>query len=154
MRLIKLGLLSVIFLLVVITLISLLIPSNIRLSRATNLPNQRERIFVLLEKDSLWHPAYGDSASAKGYSILAKKMIERTDSTYVVQWQQAGRKPVRSGWQVYGEPSADSITLQWYMDFDLGWFPSQKFSSMFYESTYGAMMEKGLYNIKQQFGPY
>lgn len=34
------------------------------------------------------------------------------------------------------------------MDFHLSWYPWQKFGSLLYESTYGAMMEKGLTNIK------
>lgn len=150
MRFLKLGLLSFIVLFLLITLISLLIPSHVRLSRATNLPNQRERIFGLLQRDTAWHPAYRDTAMAAAWAQLAKKNIERTDSTFVVQLHQQGRKPVISGWQVYGQPSADSLTLQWYMDFKLAWYPWQKFSTLFYESTYGAMMEKGLANLKKE----
>lgn len=150
MRFLKLGLLSIFFLTLLITLISLLIPSHIRLSRATNLPNQRERIFNLLHNDTAWHPAYKDTGSAATWKGLDKNLIEKTDTTFVVQLQQAGRKPVISGWQVYGTPAADSLTLQWYMDFKLAWYPWQKFSTLFYESTYGAMMEKGLANLKQE----
>jgi hypothetical protein len=150
MRIIKLALISFTFLFVLITLISLLIPSHIRLSRATNLPNDRPRIFTLLKNDTAWHPAHRDTASARGFQNLEKKLVEQTDSTFVVQLQQKGRKPVISGWQLYGQAAADSLTLQWYMDFDLGWKPWNKFSSLFFESTYGAMMEKGLVNLKKQ----
>lgn len=152
MRFIKLGLLSIFFLLVLVTLISLLFPSNIRLSRATNMPNRRAQIFSLLKTDTSWHPAYTDTASAKVFRKMNKQVVQQTDSTYVVRWQQEGQKPVISGWRIYGTPTSDSLTLQWYMDFDLGWYPWQKFSSLFYESTYGAMMEKGLSNLKKQVG--
>ncbi len=150
MRIIKLGLLSFFFLFVLITLISLLFPSHIRLSKAINLPNERQRIFALLNNDTSWHPAYKDTASVKTFSAMGKKVVERTDSTLVTRLQQKGRRSVISGWQVYGTPVTDSLTLQWYMDFDLEWYPWQKFSSLFYERTYGAMMEKGLNNLKQQ----
>ena len=150
MRIIKLGLLSVFFLALLITLISLLIPSHVRLSRATDLPNRRQQIFALLQNDSAWHPAYQDTAAAAAWQELYKKRVERTDSTFVLQLQQKGRQPVLSGWQLYGPPTADSVTLQWYMDFRLGWYPWQKFSSLFYEATYGTMMEKGLANLKQR----
>lgn len=150
MRIIKLGIISFVFIFILITLISLLIPSHIRLSKATNLPNQRRQIFSLLKNDSLWHPAYLDTGTAKTFSALDKKLISQTDSTYVLQLQQTGRKPVISGWQLYGRPASDSLTLQWYMDFKLGWYPWEKFSSLFYEHTYGVMMEKGLANLKQQ----
>lgn len=149
MRMIKLGLLSFVFLFVLLTLISLLFPAHIRLSRAVNLPNQPRQIFALLRRDTLWHPAYQDTAAAAAFAALDKKTLEQTDSTFVVRLKQNGYKPVISGWQLYGAPSADSVTLQWYMDIDSGWLPWQKFGSLFYESTYGAMMEKGLANIRR-----
>ena len=150
MRFLKLGFLSIVILFLLITLISLLIPSRIRLSRATNLPNQRNRIFALLKNDTAWHPAYRDTSTKAVWVDVAKKLVEQTDSTFVVQLQQQERRPVISGWQLYGSPEADSLTLQWYMDFQLEWYPWQKFSTLFYESTYGAMMEKGLANLKKE----
>ncbi|HET7897395.1 MAG TPA: hypothetical protein VFL47_06990 [Flavisolibacter sp.] len=149
MRVVKLGLISLLLLFGLVTLISLMFPSHLRLSRATNLPNQRQRILALLRSDSLWHPAYQDSGSLKTYLSLDKKVLAQTDSSYVVQLQQANRKPVISGWNLYGKPAADSLTLQWYMDFRFRWYPWEKFSSLFYEQTYGVMMEKGLANLKQ-----
>jgi hypothetical protein len=150
MRIIKLGLISFVFIFLLITLISLLFPSQIRLSRATNLPNEKERIFSLIQKEATWHPAYQDSASSKAITAMNRKMVSQSDSTYVIQLQQEGRRPVKSGWQVYGTPQSDSLTLQWYMDFSLSWYPWEKFSSLFYERTYGTMMEKGLANLKEQ----
>lgn len=150
MRIIKLGLLSLFCLFLLVLLISLLIPSHIRLSRATNLPNRREQVFALIQNDTAWNPVYKDTVSAAAWMALNKKVVEQTDSTYVVQLQQPGRRPVVSGWQVYSTPAADSLTLQWYMDFQLGWKPWQKFSSLLYESTYGVLMEKGLANLKER----
>lgn len=150
MRLLKFGILSLFFLFVLLAFISLLFPSHIRISKATNLPNERQRIFALLKNDTAWHPAYQDSSTAKTFTNLQKKIVEQTDSTLIVELRQTDRKPVISGWQVYGTSISDSLTLQWYMDFQLGWYPWQKFSSLFYERTYGVLMEKGLANIKKQ----
>ncbi|GAA4732752.1 hypothetical protein [Flavisolibacter ginsenosidimutans] len=149
MRVIKLGLISFVFIFIIVTLISLLIPSRIRISRATNLPNQRDSIFSLLKNEPLWHPAYRDSAASLQMRSLQKTITSQSDSTFVYTLQKQGRKPVTNGWQVYGKPSSDSLTLQWYMDFRLGWYPWEKFSSLFYERTYGAMMETGLANLKK-----
>ena len=150
MRIIKLGILSFAFLFLLITLISFLFPSQIRLSRAANLPNEKAQIFSLLKNEQAWHPAYRDSASAKTMNAMKRKIISQTDSTLIIQLRQEGRKPVVSGWQVYGTPRSDSLTLQWYMDFTLSWYPWEKFSSLFYEGTYGRMMERGLANLKEQ----
>ena len=150
MRIIKLGLISFIAIFIIIFLISLLFPSQIRISRATNLPNQRDSIFSLLKTESTWHPAYFDSASAMKFGSLQKTNVEKTDSTFSYQLQQPGRKSVTTGWQLYGSSASDSLTLQWYMDFTLSWYPWEKFSTLFYEKTYGTMMEKGLSNLKSR----
>lgn len=149
MRIIKLAFISFIIIFIIITLISFLFPSHIRISRATNVPNKRDSIFSLLKNESGWHPAYLDSSTASKMQKIKRTNFEATDSTYAYQLEQDGKKPFVNGWQIYGEPSSDSLTLQWYMDFNLSWYPWEKFSSLFYEKTYGAMMEKGLHNLKK-----
>jgi hypothetical protein len=151
MRIIKLGIISFVVLFVIVTLISFLLPSHIRISKAINLPNKKDSILSLIANQDQWprwHPAYANSTSAKEMAIIKKTYPEQTDSTYVIQLQLADRKPVVNGWQVFGSPTSDSLTLQWYMDFKLGWLPWQKFSSLFFEPTYGSLMQKGLTNIK------
>jgi len=150
MRIIKLGLISFIVIFLIITLISLLFPSQIRVSRATNLPNKRDSIFALLNDEKSWHPAYLDSASSLQMGQLKKTIVEQTDSTLVYTLQQSDRKRVNNGWKIYGTSSSDSLTLQWYLDFKLSWYPWEKFSSLFYERTYGTMMEQGLVNLKKR----
>lgn len=150
MRIIKLGIISFIVIFIIITLISLMFPSQIRISRAINLPNQRDSIFALLKNEPAWHPAYFDSAASVQMRQLKKTVIEKTDSTLVYTLQQSERKKVTNGWQLYGTPASDSLTLQWYMDFRLSWYPWEKFSSLFYEKTYGAMMERGLNDLKKR----
>jgi len=149
MRIIKLGIISFLVIFFIIFLISLLFPSQIRISRATNLPNKRDSIFSLLKNEKTWHPAYLDSASTLKFGKLQKTNVEQTDSTFSYQLQQTGRKIVTNGWQLYGSSSSDSLTLQWYMDFRLSWYPWEKFSTLFYEKTYGTMMERGLANLKK-----
>jgi len=57
-------------------------------------------------------------------------------------------KPVISGFKTIRHPG-DSLTLQWYMDFKLKWYPWEKFRSLFYENIYGVQMEQGLHNLKE-----
>ena len=149
MRVIKLGIISVIILFGVVTAISLAIPSHIRISKAINLKAPNDSVFQLIKDTAQWpkwNPAY-----AAGHSApigLSRKLIQANDSVVLMQLQQFQRTPVVSGWQIHHFSSTDSTTLQWYMDFHLGWLPWQKFSSMLYEKTYGVMMEQGLRNIK------
>lgn len=151
MRIIKLGLLSFGILFCVLLFISLLFPSHIRLSKATNVVNKKDSLLSLVSRQDQWprwHPAFVESTSAGRLLTLEKKVLQQTDSTFMIQLQAAGKAPVINGWQVFGTPTSDSLTIQWYMDFKLGWYPWQKFSSLFFEQTYGRMMQQGLTNIK------
>lgn len=150
MRIIKLIILSFIVLFLVVTAISLLIPSHIRLSKATNIGPSKDSIFALIKEENRWpqwHPAFRNDSLRRAAGIQVKP-VEQNDSELVFQVQQPGRRPVVNGWKVY-TTSPDSLTLQWYMDFHLKWYPWEKFGSLFYENTYGVMMEQGLSNLKQ-----
>lgn len=149
MRLFKLAILSFVFLFVIATAVSMLIPSTVRISRAINLRESRPAMNLIMDtsrwKD--WHPAFMNDSIQKHYPISVR-LKERTDSSIVMQLQQGNRTPVMSGWLIHRYAASDSVTLQWYMDFSLKWYPWQKFSSLFYENTYGNMMETGLSRIK------
>jgi hypothetical protein len=150
-RLIKLGLISIVFLFVVITAISLLIPSHIRISKAINIHAEKDSIFALISDTSewkQWHPAFIPDDSTPRFPAIHIVQKNQNDSEIVMHLQQTGKPEVVNGWNIYEHEGVDSLTLQWYMDFNLKWYPWKKFESLFYESTYGIMMEQGLDNIK------
>jgi hypothetical protein len=156
MRLIKLAIISFVFLFGIITLISLLIPSQIRISKAIDINTEGDNVLALVgdkEKWPLWHPAYeqgNDSAQKKWVQQTGWKKLVHNDSIVIVELQPEGKKPIVNGWQLYRHGNSAPMTLQWYMDFQLPWYPWQKFGSLFYEGTYGRMMEKGLNSLKEQ----
>ena len=152
-KLIKLALISIVFLFLVATAISLMIPSHVRISRAVNLHGSPDSVMSLVKDTARWkewHPSFlpGDSS----YRLRSVRIIPQkaNDSEVVMLMQQGEKRPVVNGWKLYEHPGIDSLTLQWYMDFRLKWYPWQKFSSLFFEGTYGAMMEQGLANIKRR----
>ena len=151
-RLIKLMLLSVVFLFGMITLISLLIPSQVRISRAINVA-ARPAVIQKLVGDStqwrVWHPGFSDSSRFEGIRIIPGK---KDSSSWTFALQQGQKTPVWNGFQLHTYPGSDSATLQWYMDFHLRWYPWQKFGSLFYESMYGPLMEQGLTSLRQKSG--
>jgi hypothetical protein len=152
MRLIKLALLSFVFMFLVLTGISLFIPSHIRISRATNLLAERDSIFMLVNDSSrwkLWNPLFQGSAHIPVPEIQTK-VLEKSDTLTRLEFFTPGKKSLLSSWELHRYSSTDSVTLQWYMDFHNKWYPWEKFRSLFYEKTYGSMMEQGLINIKKQ----
>ncbi len=152
MRLIKLAIISFVFLFLVVTAISLLIPSHIRISKATNIAPPKDSVLALIRNKDRWpqwHPAFMVVDSSRKMPPTQIIPVSANDSELVFQWKQEDRSPVINGWKIYEHASTDSLTLQWYMDFNLKWYPWQKFGSLIYENTYGVMMERGLTNIKK-----
>jgi hypothetical protein len=148
---IKLGLISIFFLFLATVAISLLIPSHVRISKAINIHADKDSVLSLIANRknwALWHPAFIHDESRKSFDEIRNTIRVQNDSVIIMELNQGNKKPVINGWQVY-HASPDSLTLQWYMDFNQGWLPWQKFGSLFYENTYGVLMEQGLTNIKK-----
>ena len=151
MKIIKLGFISFIVLFSIITVFSLFIPSQIRISRAINMRSQKDAVLSLI-KDSMrwreWNPAFADSVKEQ-FNVQVKFMAI-TDSSLICEWKQDNKQAITNGWNIYSTPGADSLTVQWYMDFHLKWYPWKKFESLFFDKVYGSMMEQGLTNIKSK----
>jgi hypothetical protein len=151
-RLFKLLIISLVIIFLIATGFSLMIPSHIRISKAINIHGQVDSILSLVaDKDRWpeWHPAYLPGDSTPRFQEIHSTIQSRSDSEVVMQLQQGSKDPVVNGWKTFQHQQVDSVTLQWYMDFHLKWYPWKKFGSLFYENTYGVMMEKGLTNIKK-----
>lgn len=152
MRLIKLALISFIFIFLVVTFITMLIPAQVRISRATDIRATPHEIFMLVKDQRQWHrwhPVFADSAARQEWLSASQELMANTDSTYIIKVQKTGRKAFVTGWETYEYRNSAMTTVQWYMDIKLSWYPWEKFSSLFFERTYGAMMEQGLASLQE-----
>jgi hypothetical protein len=162
MRLIKLAILSLIFLFLLVTVFSLFIPANIRISKATNLASENQMAFEYyigqIPKWREWHPALKDIpenefqfSKDSGISIRGTtiNIVEKKNDELITEMKTDNGRPIISGFKVIRHPKGDSATIQWYMDFRLRWYPWEKFKSLFYENIYGVQMEQGLANLKE-----
>src|SRR6185436_20248290 len=133
MRLIKLALLSFIILFILRTIISLFIPSHIRISKATNIPADDTIVKANLTDLSNWrnwHPALKglseneiQKVSDSGIYVKGTTIgvTQKKDDELVTQMVTNNGRPVISGFKTIRHPG-DSSTLQWYMDFKLRWY--------------------------------
>lgn len=162
MRLLRFVLISLIVLFLLITGISLFIPSKVRISRATNIKANRDSVLAPIKDPARWrswHPGLDTMAlvykdgKAKGVVLDAANnvsmLITSTDSDQVTaQFSPRKMKPVTNAWKAIEHADSDSVTLQWYMDFQLRWYPWEKFGSLILEKSHGAKMEQGLTNLR------
>jgi hypothetical protein len=170
MRIIKLAIISFVFLFLLVTAISLFFPSHIRISKAVNLKADKDSVMNLVRDVNRWKSWYpgldstrqiiengrpigvylhsGDSSHPLEIRLTGEKENEVT-----AQMTNRRLKPVSMGWNLITYSQTDSITLQWYMDFHLRWYPWEKFGSLLLEHSYGARMELGLSRIRRQVQP-
>ena len=160
MRVVKLAILSFILLSLLVTIISLFIPGQVTISKATNIASDTDIVDPYIGKLTewrQWHPALKDIPEnefiIKETSLKVRNttinLVERKGEEVVTEMRTENGRPIISGLKVIRHQPGDSATLQWYMDFRLRWYPWEKFKSLFFENIYGAQMEQGLANLKE-----
>jgi hypothetical protein len=154
---------NIILLFIIVTTISLFIPSHVRISRAVNMSSSSAA--VLQNVDDIaewkyWYPGF-DTLKVEPLQLLEGKLVSvkipgtvisisnRTKDEVTAAFKSGNKNPVISGWKTIGYSHTDSLTVQWYLDFQLRWYPWEKFTSLLYEKTYGVQMEAGLNNLKK-----
>lgn len=165
MRIIKLIIVSVFFLFLVITIISLFIPSHILISRNVQIDNNKEAVIKELSDPVKWKEWYPGADSARLFydsgvvkGIILSEKPERLllldaikdDEIATVYKESSLGKEINSVWKIYPDTVSDHVVLQWYMDFHLGWYPWKKFASLLYDKSYGAQMGQGLIRLKKR----
>lgn len=145
LKIVKLGLISLVFFSLMITLISLFFPSKVRISKAIDINTSKEKLMPLLTDTMQWKKWYPGADSAQ----LLPAISSITDSSVVARSTMLNGRSGITGWNLYPSSFPNTLTIQWYMDFKLGWLPWEKFSGLLLEKRYGPLMEKGLENLKK-----
>ena len=160
MGIIKLGSISLIVFALLITGISLFIPSHIRISKALEITASKDSLLVQIANPVNWKNWY-PGADSSDYFLVANKIVgivttdkqilmitAATDSTVITTNAGPNSRKSESGWNIYDGNTSNSVTVQWYMDIKLRWYPWEKFSSLLLEKRYGPVMENGLQKLK------
>jgi hypothetical protein len=159
MRFLKLGLISIVALFGIILLISLLLPSHIRISRAIDISAPAEKISPLLTDIKKWEQ-WNEYVRAYHNRIVETDMMKADEIAIFItsqkknlvtaDWQQPSGTKFSSGYTIIGNDNKHTYsTVQWYFDFHVKWYPWEKFQSIVYDQQLGPVMEKSLANLKQ-----
>lgn len=157
MKLIKLGLISVVVLFGIITLISSLLPSHIRISRAIDVNAGRSKVLQPLSDTKTWaqwnefishYQHISPSVNRLEADDLTVQLLQQSDSLISSEWNKRGGNKFGSGFVVIKQDSVH-CTVQWYFDFHVKWYPWEKFQSIVFDQQFGPIMEKSLANLKR-----
>jgi hypothetical protein len=158
MRVIKLGIISLVVFSIVVYLFSWLIPSHVRISRAVTIYKSKTAIADYMSDLRTWQAWNNmilkqDSTSGtfdrNGYQgrNLTVKLLSVSPDSIITSWQYAKSEPVNSGFYLV-QSLSDTTVIQWYFDFHLKWYPWEKFGSIIFDQELGPPMEKSLSDLK------
>jgi hypothetical protein len=141
--------------------ISLFFPSHIRISKAIDISAPKDSVMSLLGDVRNWKHWYPGADTAE-YIASKGKIIgirtsgmnglvikEITDSSVATADAGPHSRKGESGWNIFAGSTPNTVTVQWYRDFYLRWYPWEKFSGLLLEKRYGPPMELGLDNLKK-----
>ncbi|HEX3023921.1 MAG TPA: hypothetical protein VHP12_01825 [Chitinophagaceae bacterium] len=156
MRFIKLGLISAVVLFAVITLLSLLFPSTVIVSRAVNINAPKDSVVYLIKDFNGWK-MWVDGMQKTSVKIISKteadlagtKVLIDTTSNYAIKssWQNKSRKMI-SVITLINDPSSKITVAQWQFEQKVKWYPWEKFASLMNDKILGTMMETNLARLK------
>lgn len=162
MRVIKLGLISIVFLFVVVTAISLLLPSTIHISRAIDINAPRDSVYVNLSDLSRWknwlanydtsNTQLSAKTTGKGATIIINKttisIVSGTADKIETAWL-SGSKSLTGEFNIFKNQESSQLTVQWHFVQHVQWYPWEKFASIVSDKVMSPAMEKSLDNLKQ-----
>lgn len=158
MKLIKLGLISLIVLGIIVTLIGLLFPSTVLVSRAVDIKAPIDSIKYRVGNMEQWKGwiAGMNDASVKINSATDAQLENThvqissiTDSSVVSTWTSLNGQVQLSTIRIIGNSSQDYAVVQWQFVQHIGWYPWDRFGSMMNDKIMGTMMEQNLQSLKK-----
>jgi uncharacterized membrane protein len=157
MKLIRLALFSILSLFAIASLIGILLPANVLVSRAVNITAPKDSIFPYIKNIEQWKqwmegmqqasvniqsPTRADLA---GTGVVITNI---SDSTVVSSWTTKNGNLQTSTVHLIGDPLQKVTIVQWQFEQKLKWYPWERLGSMMNDKILGTMMEKNLNNLK------
>jgi thiamine kinase-like enzyme len=153
-----LGVISVLFLFLIVTAIGLLLPSKVIVSRAVDITASKDSIFKRVSNIQEWK-AWVTGMNKEGVEIkspteanLLGTLVKITSTqNYMVtsQWKGKNGTTQESLIRIIQDSTSLKAVAQWQFTEQLKWYPWQRFGSMMNEAIMGTQLESNLSNLKK-----
>ncbi len=157
MKLLRLVFFSVLSLFAIASLIGIILPSTVLVSRAMNITAPKDSIIPHIkdiEQWKLWMDGMQQASvqiSSPTHADLAGTIVDITnvtDSTIVSSWTTKNGNVQTSTVHVIGDSTQNITIVQWQFEQKLKWYPWERLGSMMNDKILGSMMEKNLNTLK------
>jgi hypothetical protein len=157
MRLLKLGLISIVIFFLLLTAIASLFPSDIIVSRAVNITANKNAVANYIANYNQWN-LWMEGAKQSELKVVAQDSTKAFYGTIIIQRLSAANNIWKHEWK--GKSTTqystiqliekDNITIvQWQFEQLVKWYFWQKFGSMMNDKILGTTMEQSLDNLKK-----
>ena len=165
MRLIRFGLFVLVSFFIVLTALSLLFPSEIRVSRVVNVAASRAEVSAavsdlrvweewnrMLSRSMLTNIRYSVPSGGRGAFMRSDQLRidekEADTAGVVLNWDPTNGKQFVGGFR-FLSVNRDSLTVQWWFDLHFRWYPWEKLGVFVYDRKLGPVMEESLERLKR-----
>jgi len=147
MRVIKLGIISVVVFFVLFTLGGLLLPAHNIVSRAVNIKAKPISILPLVQNKAMWHLWIEGMDNANLNKRQQIQITSVSDSLVVANWKTAEANYTTKFRLIYN-PGQGITIVQWQFEQDVKWYPWERISSLMNDKILGTLMEKNLAKLQ------
>lgn len=157
MKLIRLVFFSILSLFAIASIIGILLPSTVLVSRAVNITAPKDSIIPHISSIEQWKGWMDgmqqasvkiESASHADLAGTIVDITQVTDSTIISSWKTKNGSLQTSTVRVIGDSTQKITIVQWQFEQQLKWYPWERLGSMMNDKILGTMMEKNLNNLK------
>ncbi|BAV05813.1 Polyketide cyclase / dehydrase and lipid transport [Filimonas lacunae] len=164
MKIIKLGLISVVVLFIIATLIGLLLPSTVTVSKAIDIQQSPDSVMGYLSDLKRW-PEWIEGVKSNGFAVTttattgvgAKATVNKNIITItsvqkdkvLTLWEGSNGFNQDAVMEVYTNETRSMTTMHWSFTQKIGWYPWQRLGSFMNEKILGPVMEMSLSNLKK-----
>jgi hypothetical protein len=158
MRFLKLAIISAVVFFGLATLFSLLLPSNVIVSRAIDLQAPADSVHTYITNVDSWDEWIQNADSSEFTTDHNKHILINTTSVNIVsatskkietEWVVGNGTPMRGEFNFITQEGSNYFTLQWSFSYHVKWYPWEKFASILSDKALGPFMEVSLDNLKR-----
>ena len=169
MKYFKGFLFAIIGLFILVTLVSLLMPSKVMVAKTVMINADQQKVMAAirdLQNWKYWHPVFKDSSTvvtvsnpSEGKNAFAKWTSTTKENKIIItdvnenevqlSLQRTGENDISNVFSTHSIKDSSGVQVEWRMMASLKWYPWEKFSGIFFDKMVGPGCELALMNLKE-----
>lgn len=157
MRIVKLGIISIVVFFILFTIMGSLFPSNILVIRSTTINRPADSVRIYVDDFTRWNE-WMEGAKTDDLKVFMKDsthavfgntimtLVSKTLYSWKYEWKQGSTTQTST---ISITPEGSNCKVQWEYQQHLPWYPWVKLASVMNDKIIGSSIEQNLANLKK-----